>query len=213
MEKFDTNNIRLNAEGVWFHEGIEITHERTIEMLFKSVLAKSGKYFLSGEKKPVPFVVDDVAFFVRSILEKKDGFVIKLSDYTQESLDVSTLDVASDNQLYCFIKSGSVKAKFERKVYYELMKKLDQRDGYFGLVINGKFYPLCPLASGTRLPGSKPRSLLQNFESRACLGIQTGDPVQLASQVQKNKVKPGPTRSKKSAKKIKAKRRKRRKRN
>lgn len=142
MEKFDTNNIRLNAEGVWFHDGVEITHQRTVEFLFKNILVKNGKYFLSGEKKPVPFVVDDVAFFVRGISEKNDGFVIKLSDDTQEPLDVSALDVGLENQLYCLIKSNSVKAKFERKVYYELMKKLDQRDGYYGLVLKDKFFPV-----------------------------------------------------------------------
>lgn len=142
MEKLDTNNIRLDVEGLWFHEGVEITHQRTIDLLFKSVLVKNGKYFLSGEKKPVPFVVEDVAFFVRSISEKNGGFVLKLSDGTEEKLDVSTLDVGSDNRLYCFVKSGTTKAKFERKVYYELMKKLDQRDGYYGLVFKDKFYPV-----------------------------------------------------------------------
>lgn len=142
MEKLNTNNIRLDAEGLWFHEGVEITHQRTIDLLFKSVLVKNGKYFLSGEKKPVPFVVEDVAFFVRGISEKNDGLVVKLSDGTDENLDVSTLDVGSDNRLYCSVKSGTAKAKFERKVYYELMKKLDQRDGYYGLVIKDKFYPV-----------------------------------------------------------------------
>lgn len=142
MEKLNTDNIRLSAEGVWLHDDVEITHQRTVEMLFKSILVKNGKYFLSGEKKPVPFVVDDVAFFVKGISEKNGGLVLKLSDDSQETLVVSTLDIGPDNQFYCFIKSGSVKAKFERKVYYELMKKLDQRDGYYGLVLQDKFYPV-----------------------------------------------------------------------
>ena len=55
---------------------------------------------------------------------------------------IGTVDVGTDHQLYCWIKSGSVKAKFERKVYYELMKKLTEKDGYYGLVLHDKFYPV-----------------------------------------------------------------------
>lgn len=142
MEKMKMEKIRLSAEGVWFHDDVEITHQRTIDLMFKSIFLKNGDYFLSGEKKPVPVIVDDAAFFVRDISEKNGEFVIKISDATEEKLNVATLDVGSDNQLYCLIKSASVKAKFERKVYYELMKNLDQRDGYYGLVLKNRFYPV-----------------------------------------------------------------------
>ena len=131
-QNLKTDKIRLSAEGVWYHDEVEITHQRTVDLLFKSIFLKNGHYFLSGEKTPVPVVVDDVAFFVRDISEKNSKYVLKLSDGREEKLDVSTVDIGVDHQLYCWIKSGSVKAKFERKVYYELMKKLTEKDGYYG---------------------------------------------------------------------------------
>lgn len=136
------NKLRLSDEGVWYHEGVEITHARTIELFFKSVSFQNGRYFLTGEKSPVPIEVEDVAFFVRG-LQKKDGELwIKISDGSEENLDVKTIAVGKDNQLYCLIKEGRAPAKFERKVYYELMKKLEGKFGYYGLEIEGIFYPI-----------------------------------------------------------------------
>ena len=123
-KNLNAEKIRLSAEGVWYHGDVEITHQRTVDLFFKNIFLKNGCYFLSGEKNPVPVIVDDVAFFIRDISEKNNKYVLKLSDGSEEKLDVRTVDVGADHQLYCWIKSGSVKAKFERKVYYELMKKL-----------------------------------------------------------------------------------------
>jgi len=140
------DDIRLSSEGVWFHDEVEITHKRTLEHLFKSVYQKKDKYYLGGEKFPVPIIVDDVAFFVRQLNQKNGRFTIKLSDGTQEDLDMASLDVGHDNQMYCLIKKHSVKAKFERKIYYELMKGLTLKEGYYGIVIDDLFYPASSVA-------------------------------------------------------------------
>jgi len=135
-------SIRLSTDGIWYDNEIEITHKRTVDLFFKSVYEKQGAYFLKGEKKPVPIVVDDVAYFVRVLDRIKGEFIIKLSDKTKETLDISTLDVGSQNQLYCQVKNNVSKARFERKVYYQLMKYLDERDGYYGLLLDGVFFPV-----------------------------------------------------------------------
>jgi len=137
-----SGKIRLTGEGVWLHDGVEITHKRTVELFFKSVLYKKGKYFLTGEKVPVPITVDDVAIFVRGIKNRNGHVVLKLSNGLEENLDISSVDVGEGNQLYCLTQNGDVPAKFERKVYYELMKNLKEIDGYYGLEIGGLFYPV-----------------------------------------------------------------------
>lgn len=138
--------IRLSSNGTWFHEGIEITHQRTIDSFFRSISFKDGRYYLADGKTPVPFTVDDVAFFVKEISKDKDGFVIKISDSTTERLNISTVDVGKNNALYCLIQGSSLPAKFERKVYYELMKHLSTRDGYYGIKLGDKFYPIQSVA-------------------------------------------------------------------
>ncbi len=138
-----TKNIRLSTEGVWTHEGVEITHQRTVKLFFKNIYQeKDGLFYLSGERLPVPVEVEDVGFFVTDISSNKNGFKITLSDGSTEILDIASLDVGKHNKLYCKIKEGKAWARFYRKVYYELMKSLDKREGYYGLVIGDLFYPV-----------------------------------------------------------------------
>lgn len=138
----NSDTIHLSAEGVWSQGGEEITHERTQELFFKSILFKNGKYFLTGEKSPVEIKVEDTPYFVRSIGREDEGYTVKLSDGTSEALDLATLDVGGGNALYCRVKGGGLRAKFERKVYYEITKDLEERDGFFGLNVGGVFYPI-----------------------------------------------------------------------
>lgn len=134
--------IRLSSDGSWFHDGIEITHERTIDLFNRSIYADGDHYFLKGDAVPVPVQVDDVAFFVRSIKKSNDGFEAMVSDGSSVKLDLKKLDVGTDFQLYCYLEKQKSWAKFERKVYMELMKHLDQRDGYYGLTVDDVFYPV-----------------------------------------------------------------------
>lgn len=143
LQKYQNEKIRLTAEGKWLHGKVEITHERTLDLFFKSVQCAKGRYFLTGEKKPVPIEVEDVAFFVRGLERpSKTDYEITLSDGSREALDPRTLDVGSENRLYCRVKDGQVKARFERKVYYDLMKDLTEESGFYGLKRDGLFYPI-----------------------------------------------------------------------
>lgn len=134
--------IRLTGEGEWYQGSVEITHERTKELFFKSLIYKDGQYYLTGEKEPVPVVVEDAAYFVRQLEKGAEGYQIALSDGTRETLDVASLNFGSENELYCRSKNGTAKAKFLRPVFYELMQGLVEREGYLGLLIGEMFYPL-----------------------------------------------------------------------
>lgn len=135
-------HIRLSSEGVWYHDGVEVTHERTIALFFKSLIFRDGKYYLTGEKEPVAIEVEDTAYFIRGLDKNDKGYAVKISDGTSESLALSSLDTGTDNQLYCRVHDDNHRAKFDRKVYYELMKDLLERDGYYGLTVGGFFYPI-----------------------------------------------------------------------
>lgn len=143
LQKYQNKKIRLTADGKWLHGDAEITHERTLDLFFKSVRCEKGLYFLIGEKKPVPIEVEDVAFFVRGLgRPSKSDYKITLSDGSDEMLDPQTLDVGSENRLYCRVKDGRIKARFDRKVYYDLMKDLVEESGFYGLKRGGLFYPI-----------------------------------------------------------------------
>lgn len=139
--------IRLSSEGSWYHDGVEVTHERTVDLFFKSLIFCDGRYYLTGEKEPVPVDIEDTAYFICGLDKSRDGYTVTVSDGTSEPLALSSLDTGAENQLYCQIhgkthQAKAHRAKFVRKVYYELMKALVERDGYYGLNVSGIFYPI-----------------------------------------------------------------------
>lgn len=143
IAKYTDEKIRLTADGKWLHGEVEITHERTRELFFKSIIHRGGKYFLTGDKAPVPIEVEDAPYFVKSWEHAKDGWgEVTLSDGEREALDPKTLDVGPGDRLYCRVKRARLKALFERKVYYEITKRLTEREGFYGLMHEGVFYPL-----------------------------------------------------------------------
>lgn len=141
--QFNTEKIRLGADGVWYHGGVEITHERTVAMFFKNVTFTRGRYFLTGEQKPVPIEVEDVAYFIRDVNRRgATDYEITISNGKKETLNVATLDVDSQDRPYCRVDNGRVRARFDRKAYYELMKDLSEQAGFYGLLRDGMFYPI-----------------------------------------------------------------------
>ena len=142
LTPFKKEPIRLSAEGVWFHGDTEVTHARTCELFFKNTVCKRGKFLLTSEKFDVPIQVDDAAFFVRKLQRRDGDFLLTLSDGTEEKLDLTTLDTGPENQLYCRVKKRTLRARFERRVYYDLMKDLVEKQGYYGLIHQGLFYPI-----------------------------------------------------------------------
>lgn len=145
MKNFE--DIRLTADGTWCHGDVEITHKRTVDLFWKSVYYQDGSYFLSGEKVPVSIIVEDVAYFVQAMDKKAGSYQLKLSDGRKEKLDIKSLDIGRDHALYCRLQNGAP-ARFERKVYYQLMKDLKEREGYFGFEVEGLFYPVQSAVDG-----------------------------------------------------------------
>ena len=149
MKDFTKQPIRLSSDRTWYHGDGEVTHKRTVDLFNKSVIFEKGRYFLTGEKKPVPIEVEDVAFFVKGLKTLKTEIVIKLSSGEEEVLDLTSLDITPENALYCVLNNGAP-ARFERKVYYDLMKGLSKKQGYYGLELDGVFYPLSSDTSITK---------------------------------------------------------------
>lgn len=200
-----TGSIRLDAEGRWWHDGEEITHERTIALFNRSIIIKKGAFFLTGESAPVPIQVDDVPYFVRAVSKDSQGReMVSLSDGTEELLDWTSLDVGKADRLYCRVKNAAGRAVFERKVYNQFTKNLSERNGFYGVERGGLFYPL-----GRKMP------LVTNVAPEVVTPVSPSTPVSQAKPVvapvksatpikksaPARTVKSKPTQSKKIAKK------------
>jgi hypothetical protein len=209
VAKYADEKITLTADGRWLHGSVEITHERTRELFFKSIGCRGGKFFLAGEKTPVPIVVEDTPYFVRRWEHGDSGWgTIVLSDGERESLAPATLDVGRDDRFYCRVKEGRFPALFDRSVYYELAKNLTEKDGFYGLVRDGAFYPLKRKGEpSSSVPVPSVKKSAQTSAPRVNKTAKIVSPVKTSPKkpVAKLSTKLSPAKSKKPVKKAAAK--------
>jgi uncharacterized protein len=141
--KYKGGEIRLDREGRWFHEGVEITHELTLDLFNKSICKDpKGGYQLVIGLEYSPIVVEDTPFFVKSVDIEDDRALLKISDGTEEDLVPQTLRVGDDNVLYCDVKKCQMPARFFRPAYYQLMKNLEETKDGFAVKIGDKTWPI-----------------------------------------------------------------------
>jgi len=128
--------LRLDGEGEWYHEGVQITHERTKKLFTKSITKdKDGRYVIRIGKEEALVKVEDAPFLVTSAERMADGTIrISLNDETSEELDLQGLWIGKNNVLYCKVKNGQFHAKFKRSAYYQLAEFIEYdatQDRYF----------------------------------------------------------------------------------
>jgi len=137
--------IRIDKEGRWYHQGVEMIHREFIRLFYQNMeLDSKGRYLINWGHTRCYVDVEDTAFVVTRVsLErgsdrKPSRFEVRLSDDTQEALAPDTLRVGKDYVLYCTVKSDSFPARFARAAYYQLAEFIEEDDrGYF-LPLNGQ---------------------------------------------------------------------------
>ncbi|EKD41634.1 MAG: hypothetical protein ACD_73C00610G0002 [uncultured bacterium] len=141
--KQQDETIKLDKEGNWFHGDYPILHDRTVQFFNRNIARNpQGRYFLTGEDKPVFFEVEDVPFFIKKVEKTIVGFLIYLTDESIELLDLASLSVGEDNALYCLVKGGEFVAKFFRPPYMEISKFILPEGKDFVLQFGSKKYTL-----------------------------------------------------------------------
>jgi 8-oxo-dGTP pyrophosphatase MutT (NUDIX family) len=136
LVKWDTNKkaleratqnlppLFLSKGGRFFQEGEEITHERTVELLHRSLVQTGSTFIARIGAEEIDVVVEDLPRFVKSY-DRESG-TLTLSDDTKEKLKPATLQVRADHSFACELESG-LKALFLSSAYYEIAK--DVREG------------------------------------------------------------------------------------
>jgi len=130
----------LNRRGAFFQDGEEVTHERTRDLLHRSLakVASGWVVRISGEELDV--VLEDTPRFVLSY-DRETGLV-SLSDGSKEELRPETLKVRDDYSLVCGLASG-LEACFTSAAYYEISKDVKELvTGEYVLHFRGRDYPL-----------------------------------------------------------------------
>ncbi len=135
--------ILIKADGKWYHKGAEIIRKDIINFFYEHLeLDEKGRYIISWRNEKCIVDVEDTAFFVQRVDKIEDGFLLYLSDGTQERLDPETIYVGKENILYCKVKRGKFPARFLRPAYYQIADYIEEENGRYFITIDGKRYYL-----------------------------------------------------------------------
>ena len=143
--------IHIDKEGTWFHKGVEMIRREFVRSFFQQMeLDAVGQYIISWGGKRCYVDVADTAFVVRRVSPAKEetgkgpGFVLALSDDTEEALVPNTLYMGKENVLYCRVKGGGFPARFNRAAYYQLAAYIEAEGEDYVLPINGRKFKIAP---------------------------------------------------------------------
>ena len=142
-------DIRISAEGRWYHEGDEITRH-SIVRLFASILRREedGQYYLVTPKEKWRIQVDLHPLMVIDVCRVTDAgdSFLRATLNTDKQIDIGEqhslfLDPAKGNIAAIKLPHG-LSALFSRNAWYRLVEMAQQRGGHTVVTSAGQTYIL-----------------------------------------------------------------------
>ena len=151
-------NFYLDNQGRLFEGGEEITHERSLQFLFRTLRPKpNGQGFeLAYKNERVPVVVQDTPLFVERIFweDSKNPEVVLKGD-SRFQLNLKSLRFKEPDRLTCEIfwrsemgEESLLEARFLSAPYHELLLKAEKDKWGFFVSSSGKKHYLNPSKVG-----------------------------------------------------------------
>jgi len=136
------DEIRLDKDGNWFHNGQPFTNKKIIEFFNRSInITADGTHVIHYDRYTYPIVVEDAPVFVTGVWFKGFGkweqIHLNLSTGGTELLDIHSI-YYKNATLYCRVCGGRLIAKFRHSPFYHLLERLDEVDGSFYLTLCGE---------------------------------------------------------------------------
>lgn len=134
----------IDAEGIVWHEGSELDDPELLHFFMEKLhREKDGSLQLICQGELCIFECEDVPYIVQSFEEKDTEIILRFPGAYEEILDPSSLRVGKENILYCKVKKGEFDARFSRKAYLELAKKVELNlQKQYCLKLKNKLYPI-----------------------------------------------------------------------
>jgi len=136
--------LRIDRDGVWFHDDAEVTHPGIIANLRENLRVDGDGHFLQIGPTRVPVEVEDTPFVVERVEALGDGLTATLNDLTREPVALDTLRVDERGIPRCRVKEGRFDARLSRAATYQLLQHVqpDEGSGPSTLVLAGRRYPV-----------------------------------------------------------------------
>lgn len=137
----------IRRDGSWDYMGTPINRARMVK-LFSTILRKDdGDFFLVTPVEKVGIKVED-APFVAVEMDDSEGEIVfrtNLDDYVKAGIDnpirVSVNEKTGEPSPYVLVR-GNLEALISRSVYYELVQKVKEENGRYGVWSSGVFFPM-----------------------------------------------------------------------
>ncbi|MBN2039118.1 MAG: DUF1285 domain-containing protein [Spirochaetes bacterium] len=138
----DWDEIRIDSEGTWFHNGVAFKNKRLISFFNKSIdVTRDGQYVIHYGNFVYPVTVEDAPLFVTGVkynsISDEDIILIGLSSGEVEELDLRTIHYKK-NSLYCYVRNGDIPAKFKRSPSYEMLQNLRENSDIYFIELCGR---------------------------------------------------------------------------
>ncbi len=135
----ESHTIRFGKDGRWYSDDEPIVNPR-IERLFSQHVSRGedGSWWLVIGDERARIVIDDTPYVVRRVDgDPKSGFTVELNDGSVEPLPSDSLEIRSEEVLYCRVKEGRFPARFLRPAQAELLGHVREGEGAFLLPLPG----------------------------------------------------------------------------
>ena len=129
--------LRIDRDGLWYHEDAEVTHEGILASLRDGLLRDADGHYLQIGAVRVPVEVDDAPLVVVRVEADGEGLAVILNDGRREALQPETLRLGPGEVPYATVKEGRFQARFSRAAAYQLLLRLedDPESGRAALVL------------------------------------------------------------------------------
>jgi hypothetical protein len=141
-----TDDIRLDKNGVWHHNGQPFKNQKIIDFFNRSInITRDGTYVIHYGSYTYPVTVDDAPVFITGVVFS--GFLqyekikLNLTNGKAELLDIYTL-YYKNKALYCRVENGRLIAKFKSSPSYHILERIDEVGGKYYLNLCGQTIPI-----------------------------------------------------------------------
>ena len=121
--------LRIDREGLWFHDDAEVTHEGILASLRAGLRVDERGHYLQIGPARVPVEVEDAPFVVERVEVDGEGLAATLNDLTREPIALDTLRVDERGIPRCRVKGGRFAARLSRAAAYQLLQHVQAPPG------------------------------------------------------------------------------------